>query len=137
MGVKTAWASWAWEPGPAWGELRALAAVAAAAVARKSRRVGDMRESPGVVRARVRASPRYGGTTGRATASPFRVSRPMFSGAPSRTCPHREPHMPLLAWLLLIAAVGLGLSLELAFYRARRRARRVDRESNRDAGGGA
>ena len=45
--------------------------------------------------------------------------------------------MPVDAWLLLVAAVGLGLFLELAFYRAQRRARRVDRESNRDAGGGA
>ncbi|HSG07510.1 MAG TPA: hypothetical protein VLA36_04080 [Longimicrobiales bacterium] len=36
--------------------------------------------------------------------------------------------MPVEAWLLLIAAVGLGLSLELAFYRARRRERRMDRE---------
>ena len=35
--------------------------------------------------------------------------------------------MPLPAWLLLIAAVGLGLSLELAFYRARRRERRLGR----------
>jgi len=32
--------------------------------------------------------------------------------------------MPLPAWILLVAAVGLGLSLELAFYRARRRERR-------------
>lgn len=45
--------------------------------------------------------------------------------------------MPVDAWLLLLAAVGLGLSLELAFYRAQRRARRADREGNRDAGGGA
>jgi hypothetical protein len=32
--------------------------------------------------------------------------------------------MPLPAWFLLVAAVGLGLTLELAFYRARRRDRR-------------
>lgn len=32
--------------------------------------------------------------------------------------------MPLDAWLLLVAAVGLGLCLELAFYRARLRDRR-------------
>ena len=29
--------------------------------------------------------------------------------------------MPVDAWLLLIVAVGLGLALELAFYRAQRR----------------
>lgn len=33
--------------------------------------------------------------------------------------------MPLDAWLLLVAAVGLGLTLELAFYRARLRDRRA------------
>jgi len=31
--------------------------------------------------------------------------------------------LPVDAWLLLVAAVGLGLTLELAFYRARRRER--------------
>ena len=31
--------------------------------------------------------------------------------------------MPLDAWLLLFVAVGLGLSLEIAFIRARRRDR--------------
>jgi hypothetical protein len=41
--------------------------------------------------------------------------------------------MPLSAWFLLIAAVGLGLSLELAFYRARRRERRL--EGRRGPGG--
>ena len=44
--------------------------------------------------------------------------------------------MPLPAWLLLIAAVGLGLSLELAFYRARRRERRLARQG-RAPGAGA
>ena len=29
--------------------------------------------------------------------------------------------MPLDAWMLLVVSVGLGLALELAFYRARRR----------------
>jgi hypothetical protein len=28
--------------------------------------------------------------------------------------------MPLDAWMLLVVSVGLGLALELAFYRARR-----------------
>lgn len=31
--------------------------------------------------------------------------------------------LPLDAWILLVTAVGLGLTLELAFYRARRRGR--------------
>jgi hypothetical protein len=34
--------------------------------------------------------------------------------------------MPLDAWLLLFVAVGLGLSLEIAFIRARRRDRGDD-----------
>jgi hypothetical protein len=29
--------------------------------------------------------------------------------------------LPWTSWLLLVAAVGIGLGLELAFYRARRR----------------
>jgi hypothetical protein len=33
--------------------------------------------------------------------------------------------MPLDAWLLLFVAVGLGLTLELTFYMARRRDRRT------------
>ncbi len=37
--------------------------------------------------------------------------------------------MPLDAWLLLVAAVGLGLTLELTFYRARRRDRRAGRSN--------
>jgi len=45
--------------------------------------------------------------------------------------------MPLDAWLLLIAAVGLGLTLELAFYRARRRERRAFRGDHPSPGGGA
>jgi hypothetical protein len=45
--------------------------------------------------------------------------------------------MPPSAWLLLIAAVGLGLTLELAFYRARLRERRGDRDARPAAGGGA
>lgn len=36
--------------------------------------------------------------------------------------------MPLDAWLLLIAAVGLGLGLELAFWRGRLRDRRAHGE---------
>jgi len=38
--------------------------------------------------------------------------------------------MPLDAWLLLFAAVGLGLTLEVAFYRARRRDRRARRSGS-------
>lgn len=45
--------------------------------------------------------------------------------------------MPLPAWILLVAAVGLGLSLELAFYSARRRDRRIDREGRPAAGADA
>lgn len=34
--------------------------------------------------------------------------------------------LPIDAWVLLLVAVGLGLSLEIAFYRARRAARSRD-----------
>jgi hypothetical protein len=34
--------------------------------------------------------------------------------------------LPVDAWLLLIVAVGLGLTLELAFYRTQRRRREDD-----------
>lgn len=34
--------------------------------------------------------------------------------------------LPFDAWLLLVVAVGLGLTLELAFYRAQRRGREDD-----------
>jgi len=65
--------------------------------------------------------------------SRFAGTRSIFPGVPSDPRLHGVP-MPLAAWLLLVVAVGLGLTLELAFYRARRRDRRAVRTS---AGGGA
>lgn len=43
--------------------------------------------------------------------------------------------MPLPAWILLAAAVGLGLALELAFYGARLRDRGGDGPHGPEAGG--
>lgn len=42
--------------------------------------------------------------------------------------------MPLDAWILLVAAVGLGLSLEVAFYRARLRERSARRNASGSGG---
>jgi hypothetical protein len=41
--------------------------------------------------------------------------------------------MPLDAWIVLLASVGLGLGLEIAFIRTRRRRGPTDREPGGDA----
>jgi hypothetical protein len=44
--------------------------------------------------------------------------------------------LPIPSWLLLFVAVGAGLTLEILFYRARRRERRAGLSGGAGGGGG-